>query len=927
MSKRAKGKGKEKQASTFDGACGYGSAQHGLAASMQQLSVNSPSTGQSMALHRPLPSGKNGQALTVLTNHFKLSVDGLPATIYSSNVKIHRPSDRQDNKAPISSAVRRRVLQLLLYMPDYRNQVYTDYDKVLVSFFPLTDNSDKVVTISYYDREEKGPRTGPDREFFDVIITPEAPPLPTQPLKQLLSNNPHIPDRGSQYEEALNLILQRHVGQSPDLISAARDQRVFSLIDKATQTNLSHGLIAYRGYIRRARLLYAGLRLCVNTTTAAMYEHGSLTNLIKKYDPRGPPANPGLQINYVQKLNTFLRRLRIQGNFGKNQVKHIASLAYHKGTLQTVSDVKFVCSEHPVTKAPGNLTISVKEWFEMVYKKTLNPRGCVVNVGSKGSPTWWPVDLCTVPEGQFYKSLLPFPEQERNMIQVACKRPQQNINFIENEGLQMLGIRQPPPADFPLHIEMKMSTIDGRRIDSPTLQFGGPNQVKPQESCTGQWNLRNRKFRQGAVKPWTVVVFQYQGEPGIKNLKEFKDAIKRAISGYCGIANNEINIGVNAFQRWPITPESSLRTFFNNCRKAGVRYCFVVPSDPKWYSAIKRAADKNGIQTTVTLRKQSNTVKDSPGEIANLMMKYNIKCGGINWTANISSKAQASGFGSNIMFMGADVIHPPAGAMIGAPSCAALVASVTPEPAQFPGHIELQHNSDPTKKSEEMILNLDVMAASRLRLWKTKNNNRLPELIIMYRDGVSDGQFQQSLEKELPLLRKACETVYGESHQRRPRIIWQVCKKDHPARFYAPKNNPSNGFDQHRNPSPGLVVDTSVVTRDLCDWYAVPHKAIQGTAKPTHHYLLHSDVDCTSDSIQGLTHYMSFIFSRSVTSISNPSPARLADRLCDRAKHHLYDVYYPDHDPTEPRPQYNAGDHFKGQSDIHQDIRDTMYYL
>ncbi|RMZ76480.1 hypothetical protein DV738_g4948, partial [Chaetothyriales sp. CBS 135597] len=895
--------------------------QPDLPGAMQQLSISDP---PSVRLHRRLSPGINGEKVTLVTNHFKLSVNRLPDTIYFSNAKIRKQSD-QETQTAISSAVRRRVLQLLLGMPDFSSQVYTDYDKTLVSFSPLTNDSPRVVAIDYYERVQEGPPRPkePQREVFDVIITAEGPPLPTLPLKQLGPDSLGIPARASQYEEALNLILQHHVGQSPDLVSAAGDKRVFSLTDAKTHLNLLRGLIAYRGYVRRARLLEAGLRLCVNTTTAATYAYGGLKALIEKFTIGEKQKGTQHWNNTLRKLNAFLRRLRVQGQFGGKPVKPIASIPYADGQYQLVSTTYFRCRTNPKTGKPHDATISVKDWFEWAHGVKLDPKSWVVNVGSKDRPIWWPVDLCTVPRGQLYKSVLPYPDQERGMIRAACLPPGKNSQFIQEEGLSMLGIRE-PPADFPLDIETRMSTVVGRRIASPTLLFAANNEVKPQDSCNGQWNLKNRKFVRGASKPWAIIVFSRPGEGPIPNLDEFRKGIRSSITTYCGSSvSNEIPISKNAFQHW--TPALNLKFFFENCRKHEIRYCFVILSDRKWYSGIKRAADQVGIQTTVTVRKADGSVKAAASEIANLMMKYNIKCGGANWTASIASTARVLGFGSSVMFMGADVIHPPPGAMKGAPSCAALVASDSSEPVQFPGHVELQHNPDPSKKSEEMILNLDVMAISRLRLWQARNDNKLPDTIIMYRDGISDAQFYQSLATELPLLRKACQTVYGRMTQ--PRIIWQVCKKDHPARFFVPLPP-----GQYGNPSPGLIVDSSVVTRDLCDWYAVPHRAVQGTAKPTHHYVLHSDISCQSDNIQRLTHAMSFIFPRSVTSISNPSPARLADRLCERAKHHLHDVYYPEQGTQtlpdgSPPAVYRAQEHFQGQNDIHPEIRDTMYYL
>ncbi|KAI0864530.1 hypothetical protein F4860DRAFT_464511 [Xylaria cubensis] len=49
----------------------------------------------------------------------------------------------------------------------------------------------------------------------------------------------------------------------------------------------------------------------------------------------------------------------------------------------------------------------------------------------------------------------------------------------------------------------------------------------------------------------------------------------------------------------------------------------------------------------------------------------------------------------------------------------------------------------------------------------SRARKRLPENIIIFRDGVSEGQYEQVLEKELPLIRKACERVYPAAQENR----------------------------------------------------------------------------------------------------------------------------------------------------------------
>jgi hypothetical protein len=81
------------------------------------------------------------------------------------------------------------------------------------------------------------------------------------------------------------------------------------------------------------------------------------------------------------------------------------------------------------------------------------------------------------------------------------------------------------------------------------------------------------------------------------------------------------------------------------------------------------------------------------------------------------------------------------------------------------------------------------------------------------------------------------------------------------------------------------------------------------------------------DQLQQLVHNLSFIYPRSTTPVSIPTPAKLADLLCERIKVHLQDVYCPNQSDRDAGRRYNANIDFNGQNGIHSFIRDTMYYL
>ena len=99
--------------------------------------------------------------------------------------------------------------------------------------------------------------------------------------------------------------------------------------------------------------------------------------------------------------------------------------------------------------------------------------------------------------------------------------------------------------------------------------------------------------------------------------------------------------------------------------------------------------------------------------------------------------------------MGADVIHPAPGTD-GRPSFTALVCSVDSETAKYVADCRVQTSR------QEMIDDLEAMASAHLDMYKkyrqaVVNKASDAKRLIFYRDGVSEGQFQQVLDYGMSL--------------------------------------------------------------------------------------------------------------------------------------------------------------------------------
>lgn len=179
----------------------------------------------------------------------------------------------------------------------------------------------------------------------------------------------------------------------------------------------------------------------------------------------------------------------------------------------------------------------------------------------------------------------------------------------------------------------------------------------------------------------------------------------------------------------------------------------------------------------------------------NVSLKFNLKAGGVNQTID-PQKLGIVGEGKT-MVIGIDVTHPSPGSKDGAPSVAGVVASINGLLGQWPATYSIQESR------KEMVTALERMIISRLRLWE-KTNKRMPENLIIYRDGVSEGQYQTLLDQELPLIRNACQQVYPPVALKQgfPKISIIVCGKRHHTRFYPAQENEA---DRSSNCMPGTV--------------------------------------------------------------------------------------------------------------------------
>jgi len=345
------------------------------------------------------------------------------------------------------------------------------------------------------------------------------------------------------------------------------------------------------------------------------------------------------------------------------------------------------------------------------------------------------------------------------------------------------------------------------------------------------------------------------------------------------------------------------------------------------------------LPTVFSDRNSTGTARDQ--YLSNIALKLNTKLGGVNHLLDDASMQWLRK--KKTMMVGIDVTHPSPLSKEGSPSIAAVVANVDDTFAQFPAALRIQ------KSKQEMVTDLTAMLTERLLLFE-KKSRALPERIFVYRDGVSEGQYDSVLETELPQILKAFDRFSTKERKKpyRPTLSIIICGKRHNVQLYPTSRQNAQGAGA--NTRPGTVVDKGITGVFDFDFYLQAHAGIQGTVKATHYVVIYDENALTADEIQQGTHHASYLYARATKGVSLIPAAYYADLACERARCYLNDFLLSERIASTSAAESSAGGRPRGPRDrqrereereeavfnaakqvwgsgLHDTIKDTMFYI
>ncbi|KAJ0348669.1 hypothetical protein COL154_013722 [Colletotrichum chrysophilum] len=933
--------------------------------------------------------GTKGKQIIVWANYFRMAIK--PLVLYRYNLEVRKgenaeepaddPKGRRKGKAqgggggagggngPPTSVPKRKLKIILqhalaeLQRLEPKAVLATEFKSQLVSFNRLKLAKNPII-VKF--KNESATR----EELYNVKIVGETEaPLAAmaQYLRDMVDSSDLDDAHFPHFETSVNAldVVLGHSPRANDEVAAVGKGRFFPCGPGATSAPLGQKapLAAIRGFFQSVRLATGRTLLNVNVTHGVFKTDVLVSDLcrwsgVNVFGTGNINAHQTAHTR-LRGLSKFLAKTRVTVQFrtaeGKEVTakKAIHSLACTRDLTRPPLGSTVLFSEGFVYGGPQEVRFqlnpaegqtkvlgskrpglySVAEYWEWKYGQAPDKTLPLVNLGTPSKPMFFPAERCTIIAGQAVRSKLSGDETTA-MLNFACRSPFANALSLERDSAAALGLDEPILKDFGITVDKRLLTVIARELPPPVVTYAND---KVLHTRSGAWNLSGVKFARAGPKitNWNWVRIM-EGPTPRTPTKEVAQSVQQFVQFLNG---SGVAIDIQA----PNTPheivvrrgtatEDIRRAFaaiaeHTTKAKGGTKGFFllvILPrQDTTLYGAVKSLADVQfGFHSVCSV--ESTFLKNSPQTFANIGLKWNLKNGGNNHAVKDTIDIVTSG---KTMIVGYDVTHPTnmPDDRSAAPSLVGMVASVDKDLGQWPA-VAWEQPSRQEMLGDELTEHFK----SRLLLWRQRNQNKLPEFIVIYRDGVSESQFTQVLEVELPMIRKACDQLYPP--KQRPKLAIIVSVKRHQTRFYPASEQ--NMDTKSRNIKNGTVVDRGVTQARTWDFFLTAHTALKGTARPAHYTVIMDEIfrerygvgASAADQLEKLTHNICYLFGRATKAVSICPPAYYADIVCERARlhrPHLFDV--SDAASTATGASQTATSSNAVQ--VHPNLRDTMYYI
>ncbi|CAG7910751.1 unnamed protein product [Brassica rapa] len=872
-------------------------------------------------------NGSRGQKIDLLTNHFGVNF----TTSKSQHFFQYSVAITYEDENPVEAkGIGRKILAKVqeTYQTDLGSKHFAyDGDKTLFTVGPLPNNKlDFSVVLedmsctrsntSTSDANTKRLRPHNQSKRFNVAIS-FAAKISMQAIQGALQGK-----ETNDLQDAvrvLDVILRQNAATKGCLLV----RQSFFHNDAKYFSNNHGGFHLCRGFHSSFRATQGGLSLNIGNS----FFHCTVSNVESKlifltfcYFSSDVSStlivSPGPVIDFLvlnqevrdpssidwKKAERSLKNLRVKVDPSNREYK-ITGL-----TRLPCRDQTFLWKKKQGNGETKEVEVTVYDYFTKHLEIELRHSGGLpcISVGKPKRPTYFPIEQCHLVSLQRYTKA-PTIFQRSKLVKESVQKPQEKMNMLNNvrvfknfilplfffsvlilifkfhwQAIKDSGYNNDPMLqDCGVRIDSDFTQVEGRVLPTPRLKVGNGEEFQPRD---GRWNFNNKKLVEPAtVTRWAVVNFSARCDT------------KRLISDLirCGRMKG-INVDPPykvVFQEDPnyrgapanIRVEKMFEQMQSELRKEGIegkpKFILCILAEKKnslVYGPWKR---RNLVEEGIVTQCIAPTPKINDQYLTNVLLKINAKLGGLNSLLAMERSRAMMPLVTQVptFIVGMDVSHGSPG-QSDIPSIAAVVGSREwPLISKYRACVRTQ------SRKVEMIDSLFKPVTNEKGkqvdegiFWELlfdfyiSSGKKRPEHIIIFRDGVSESQFNQVLSIELDQMMRACKFV---EENWEPKFTVIIAQKNHHTKFFqagGTDNVPSG------NVPPGTIVDSRICHPRNNDFYLCAHAGLIGTTRPTHYHVLYDEIGFSTDDLQELVHSLSYVYQRSTTAISVVAPIMYA---------------------------------------------------
>ncbi|CAN0923207.1 Protein argonaute 4 [Linum grandiflorum] len=803
-------------------------------------------------------SGSKGQKISLLTNHFKVNVSNMDGDFYHYSVALLYEDGRPVEGKGVGRKVLDKVHQTYIGELGGKDFAY-DGEKSLFTIGPLPLNKHEFnVVLEDVTSNRNNGHASPDghgtenetdrkrlrRPYNSKSFIVQLNFAAKIPMKAIASALKGIETENSQEAlRVLDIILRQHAAKQGCLLV----RQSFFHNDPKNFVDLGGGVLGCRGFHSSFRTTQGGLSLNIDVSTTMIIQPGPVVDfLINNQNARDP-----FSLEW-SKARRVLKNLRIKVS-PTNQEYKITGLS-DLPCKEQLFELKQKGEADPIQ-------ITVYDYFVNNRNIDLRYSGDLpcINVGKPKRPTYIPLELCSLVSLQRYtKALTNF--QRSSLVEKSRQKPQERMTVLSNSLKTSKYEAEPMLQSCGISIGTSFLQVEGRVLPAPKLKVGNGDDLYARN---GRWNFNNKRLVEPSkVERWAVVNFSARCD----TRRLIPDLLRCA--GAKGIAMeppfDEVIEENRQMSRAP--PTVRVEKMFEAIKSK-------LPGAPKFLLCIlperkncdiygpwkRKCLADFGIFTQCLAPQKVNDQY-----LTNLLLKINAKLGGLNSllaVEHIPSIPIVSKIPT--MILGMDVSHGSPG-QFDVPSIAAVVSS-----RRWPYISKYRASVRTQSPKVEMIDSLfkkvgdedqGIIREALLDFYVSSQKVK-PEQIIIFRDGVSESQFNQVLNIELDQIIEACKFL---DEKWDPKFVVIVAQKNHHTKFFQPGSP--------ENVPPGTIIDNKVGHPKNNDFYLCAHAGMIGTTRPTHYHVLMDEVGFSADDLQELVHSLSYVYQRSTTAISVVAP-------------------------------------------------------